>query len=115
MQTDFLANWVRDRELMPLEAGVRKVTSEPAEVLELRDRGSLQIGHAADIAVWDLDTLDPGPMRRVNDFPGGGSRLVADRPAGFWHVLVNGVPIRRDTLSLLGELPSLPGQVLRSC
>ena len=115
MQTDFLANWVRDRELMPLEAGVRKVTGEPAAVLDLRGRGSVEVGQAADIAVWDLETLDPGPMRRVADFPGGGSRLVADRPAGFWHVLVNGVPIRRDTVSLLGQLSSLPGHVLKSC
>ena len=56
---------------MPLEAGVRKVTAEPAAVLELRGRGSIEVGQAADIAVWDLETLDPGPMRRVADFPGG--------------------------------------------
>jgi N-acyl-D-amino-acid deacylase len=114
MQTDFLATWVRDKGLMPLEAGVRKVTAEPAAVLELRDRGSIEVGHAADIAVWDLGALDPGPMRRVADFPGGASRLVADRPGGFWHVLVNGTPIRRDTVSLLEDLESMPGQVLRS-
>jgi N-acyl-D-amino-acid deacylase len=115
MQTDFLANWVRDKALMPLEAGIRKVTGEPASVLELHDRGTVEVGQAADIAVWDLEALDPGPMRRVDDFPAGGSRLVADRPDGFWHVLVNGTPIRRDTVSLLGDLSSLPGQVLRSC
>ena len=99
---------------MPLEAGVRKVTGEPAAVLELRDRGTIEPGRAADIAVWDLDTLDPGPMRRVADLPGGASRLGADRPAGFWHVLVNGVPIRRDGVSLLGQLEELPGQILLS-
>jgi N-acyl-D-amino-acid deacylase len=65
--------------------------------------------------VWELEALDPGPMRRVADFPAAGSRLVADRPEGFWHVLVNGTPIRRDTVSLLGDLSSLPGHVLRSC
>jgi N-acyl-D-amino-acid deacylase len=114
MQTDFLAHWVRDKGLMPLEAGVRKVTGEPAAVLELHDRGTIDLGQAGDIAVWDLEALDPGPMRRVADFPGGATRLVADRPAGLWHVLVNGVPIRRDTVSLLDGLDAWPGQVLRS-
>jgi hypothetical protein len=69
---------------------------------------------AADVAVWDLDALDPGPLTRVEDFPGGGSRLVADSPEGFWHVLVNGVPIRRDTVSLAGRVTDLPGRIVRS-
>jgi N-acyl-D-aspartate/D-glutamate deacylase len=114
MLTDFLAHWVRDQDLLPLEAGVRKVSGEPAMVVDLHDRGTLEVGKAADVAVWDLETLDPGPMRRVYDFPAGGTRLVADEPSGFAHVLVNGVPIRRDGHSLLGDLTSLPGRTLRS-
>jgi N-acyl-D-aspartate/D-glutamate deacylase len=114
MLTDFLAYWVRDRELMPLEEGVRKVSGEPAAVLELRDRGTIELGMAADVAVWDLDNLDPGPLRGVSDFPGSRSRLSADSPRGFRHVLVNGVPIRRDTVSLARSLDNLPGRIVRS-
>ena len=45
MPTDFLANWVRDRDLMPVEQGIRKLTGEIADVLGL-DRGYLRPGRA---------------------------------------------------------------------
>ena len=45
--------------------------------------------------------------------PAGGDRLIADRPGGIEHVLVNGVPIRSDGKSVLDALPRMPGQILR--
>jgi N-acyl-D-amino-acid deacylase len=113
MPTDFLAHWVRDRAVMPLEHGVRKLTGEIAEHLEL-DRGVLAVGAPADVVVIDYECLSPGPIRRVNDFPAGGERLVADQPTGIDHVLVNGVPIRRHGASLSGEIGAKPGSILRS-
>jgi N-acyl-D-amino-acid deacylase len=113
MPTDFLAHWVRDRGVMSLERGVRKLTGEIADVLEL-DRGLLQIGAPADVVVIDYERLSPGPIRRVRDFPADGERLVADQPVGLDHVLVNGVPIRLDGASLSGELEPKPGRILRS-
>jgi N-acyl-D-amino-acid deacylase len=113
MPTDFLAHWVRDRAVMPLEQGVRKLTAEIAEHLEL-DRGVLAVGAPADVVVIDYQCLSPGPIRRVSDFPAGGERLVADRPTGIDHVLVNGVPIRRHGASLSGEIEAKPGSILRS-
>jgi N-acyl-D-aspartate/D-glutamate deacylase len=44
LPVDFLATWIRDRELMSLEAGVHKLTGEPAALLELADRGTLTVG-----------------------------------------------------------------------
>jgi hypothetical protein len=44
--------------------------------------------------------------------PADGERLVADRPDGIAHVLVNGVPIRRDGEPVVAKLDSLPGAVL---
>jgi N-acyl-D-aspartate/D-glutamate deacylase len=111
MPTDFLAHWVRDRGVMPVEAGVRKLTGEIADVLQL-DRGRLRVGSPADVVVLDLAALSPGPIRRVRDFPAGGERLVADAPQGIAHVVVNGVPIRRDGEPVVDDLPVLPGQVL---
>jgi N-acyl-D-aspartate/D-glutamate deacylase len=111
MPTDFLAHWVRDRSVMPVEAGVRKLTGEIADVLRL-DRGYLRVGAPADVVVLDLPTLSPGPIRRVRDFPAAGERLVADAPEGIAHVLVNGVPIRRDGAPVVDDLPTLPGAVL---
>jgi N-acyl-D-aspartate/D-glutamate deacylase len=111
MPTDFLANWVRDRELMPVEQGIRKLTGEIADVLGV-DRGYLRPGAPADVVVLDWESLSPGPIRRVRDMPADGERLVADRPDGIAHVLVNGVPIRRDGEPVVAKLDSLPGAVL---
>jgi N-acyl-D-amino-acid deacylase len=94
--TDLLGNWVRDREVMPLERAIHKLTAEPARVYGLDDRGRVAEGMAADLVVFDADAVAPGPLRRIRDFPADGERLVADAPVGVTHTLVNGVPIRVD-------------------
>ncbi len=112
--TDLLGNWVRGREVMSLERAVHKLTAEPAAVYGLTDRGVLAPGRAADVCVFDPDTVAPGPLRRVRDFPAGGERLTADSPEGVTHVLVNGVPIRADGSAATEGLDARPGVVLRS-
>jgi N-acyl-D-aspartate/D-glutamate deacylase len=111
---DFLSNWVRDRELVPVELGVRKLTGELADFLGLPDRGYLREGGAADVVVFDLDELDPGPLHRVADFPAGTDRLTADAPSGLRHVIVNGVPIRVDGDDVRAKVDELPGTLLSS-
>ncbi len=96
MPIDFLAHWVRDRELMPAETGIRRLTGELADLIGLHGRGYVAEGFAADIVVLDWDALEPGRTRRIVDFPAGGDRLVADAPLGLRHVAVNGTAIRRD-------------------
>jgi N-acyl-D-aspartate/D-glutamate deacylase len=96
MPLDFLANWVRARSLATVQAGVRRLTGELADLIGLRDRGYVRPGHAADLLVLNWEDLDPGPLRRVHDLPAGGDRLVADQPAGVRHIFVNGTPIRLD-------------------
>ena len=76
--TDLLGNWVRDRGVMSLERAVHKLTAEPAGVYGLSDRGSVEVGKAADLCVFDPATISPGPLRRVYDFPADGERLTAD-------------------------------------
>jgi N-acyl-D-amino-acid deacylase len=111
MPTDFLANWVRDRELMPIETGIRRLTGELADLLQLPARGYIAPGYWADLVVLDWENLAPGPVRRVADLPDGGERLVTDQPRGVAHVVVNGVPIRRDERQL-EDLSQLPGRLL---
>jgi N-acyl-D-aspartate/D-glutamate deacylase len=111
--TDLLGNWVRDRRVMSLERAVHKLTAEPARVYGLGDRGSVEVGKQADLVVFDPDTVAPGPLRRVVDFPAGGERLTADAPEGMTHTLVNGVPIRVDGLPVPDGLGHRPGRVLR--
>lgn len=97
--TDLLGNWVRDRQVMPLERAVHKLTGEPAAVYGLDGRGTVEVGKIADLCVFNPDTVAPGPLRRVRDFPAGGERLTADAPVGITHTLVNGVPIRVDGIA----------------
>jgi N-acyl-D-amino-acid deacylase len=96
LPTDLLGQWVRERQVMPLEAAVRKLTGEPADIFGFVRRGYLRRGAWADVCVFDPDHVGPGPTRRVRDFPAEGERLTAEEPAGVRHVLVNGTPIRRD-------------------
>ena len=80
--TDLLGNWVRERGVMPLERAIHKLTGEPAAVYGLADRGTIEVGKAADLCVFDPETVAPGPLRRIRDFPADGERLTADAPGG---------------------------------
>jgi N-acyl-D-aspartate/D-glutamate deacylase len=111
LPTDLLGPWVRERRLMPLEKAVRKLTGEPADIFGFVGRGYLREGGCADVCVFDPDTVAPGPVRRVRDFPADAERLTADRPSGMRHLLVNGTPIRVDGESLLERLDTRPGVV----
>jgi N-acyl-D-amino-acid deacylase len=112
--TDLLGPWVRDRGVMPLERAVHKLTAEPAAVYGMADRGVVAEGMAADLCVFDPDTVGPGPLRRVWDFPANGERLTADAPQGMTHVLVNGTPIRTHGEASTEGLESRPGRMLQA-
>ena len=79
---DFLGGWVRDRQVMPIERAVRKLTGEPADMFGFVDRGYVREGAWADLTVFDPATVAPGPIRRVRDFPADGERLTAEEPVG---------------------------------
>jgi N-acyl-D-aspartate/D-glutamate deacylase len=111
--TDLLGRWVREKQVLPLEAAVRKLTGEPADVYSMKDRGYVRPGAVADLAVFDPETVAPGPLRRVRDFPADGERLVADQPEGMSHVLVGGTPIRVDGAAVEEGLAAKPGKLLR--
>jgi N-acyl-D-amino-acid deacylase len=113
LPTDLLGNWVRDRGALSLEAAVHKLTGEPAGVFGFTDRGVLEPGRAADVTVFDPDTVAPGGLRRIRDFPADGERLVADAPVGVTHVVVNGTPIRVAGEPVAEGIESRPGRVLR--
>jgi N-acyl-D-aspartate/D-glutamate deacylase len=114
LPTDFLATWVREREVFTLERAIRKLTGELAEVVNVRERGVLRRGAAADVVVFDLERIGPGPIRRVADLPGGADRLLGDQPTGIVHQIVNGTPVCADGRWLTESLSRLPGGLLRS-
>jgi N-acyl-D-aspartate/D-glutamate deacylase len=76
-----LGRYVRELNVLTLEDGVRKMTSLPAQVLGLRDRGLLREGYAADIVVFDKGTVG-----ETNSF-----EKPKGYAAGVPYVLVNGV------------------------
>ncbi len=87
-----LGHWVRERRQLPIEEAVRKLTSEPARLFGIQDRGRLEKGAWADLLLFDPKTVGRGATVRVYDLPAGASRLTT--PAkGVQGVWVNGVQL----------------------
>jgi N-acyl-D-amino-acid deacylase len=108
--TYLLGTWVRDRQVMTLERAIKRLTSEPADFFGIKNRGRLLPGMAADVVVFDYNTVGSakrGEMR--NDLPGGGRRIVMPS-RGIEHVIVNGKALYHEGKAS----DTLSGQVLRS-
>ena len=88
--TFVLSHWIRAEGLFTMGEGIRRLTSGPARILGLTDRGELHPGMRADINVFDADTVAEGYPYRINDFPGGAPRLTQGS-IGYKATLVNGV------------------------
>jgi N-acyl-D-amino-acid deacylase len=93
--TYLLQHWWRERQAITLEKAVWRLTGQPAEVYGLSDRGRIAPGLAADVVVFDATTVGTTRARRIDDFPAGADRLVADS-TGIAHVWVGGVRTRND-------------------
>jgi N-acyl-D-aspartate/D-glutamate deacylase len=98
-----LGHWVRERGVLALEDAVRRLTSHPAQVFGILQRGALQPGYHADLLLFDPATVNRGPKQRVFDLPGGHPRLTTP-PIGVEGVWVNGVRLSGG---------ALPGRLLR--
>jgi N-acyl-D-aspartate/D-glutamate deacylase len=106
--TEFLTELVRDNQMCTLEHAHYRLSALPARTVGLRDRGTLEIGKAADIVIYDLDKLDIGPMEVAYDFPGDEWRRI-QKAFGYRYVLVNGdVTIEDDK-----ETRNYSGKLLR--
>jgi N-acyl-D-amino-acid deacylase len=110
--THLLGHWTREKGVLELEQAVRLLTSRPAEVFGIADRGRLAVGRAADVTIFDPDAVGTSPLRRVHDFPAGADRLIAEAH-GIRAVVVNGVVLREDGADRLDPEGPLPGQLLR--
>jgi N-acyl-D-aspartate/D-glutamate deacylase len=89
IQTHLLAYWVREREMLTLEEAIPMITRQPATLWRLHDRGLLAEGYAADITVFDPDTVAPEMPEVVTDLPGGSRRLIG-KAQGYQATFVNG-------------------------
>jgi N-acyl-D-aspartate/D-glutamate deacylase len=107
--TRFLADCLRGRRLVSLERAVQLITSAPASLFGLRDRGVLREGAFADVVVFDPETVDAEEAALVRDLPGDSVRLTAGS-RGIVRVLVNGTAIVDEGK----PTGATPGTVLRS-
>ena len=109
-----LGHWVREKQVLSLPEAARKLTSDPAGIFGIRERGKLKTGHAADLFLFDPARVNRGAKTRVRDLPAGGTRLIT--PAvGVHGVWVNGTRVA-DEHGVRPEMQvakALPGRVLR--
>ena len=86
----FLAHWVRERGDFTIQEGIRRLTSHPADLYGIQNRGRLAVGAQADMLLFDPATVGISPAERVADLPGGGRRTIR-RPTGVHGVFCNGI------------------------
>jgi N-acyl-D-amino-acid deacylase len=108
LQTHLLSHWVRARQAFTLEEAVRMLTLVPATLWGFADRGLIREGLAADLVVFDPDTIAAEMPEVVDDLPAGARRLI-QRTRGIAATVVNGEVLLRDGK----HTGALPGQLLR--
>jgi len=106
-----LGRWVRELKVLSLAEAARRLSGQQANLFGIRGRGTLTIGSAADLLLFDPDTVGIGPKKRLFDLPGGATRLRTDA-VGVHGVWVNGSRLADETGPIVPEGP-LPGKVLR--
>lgn len=104
-----MGHWSRRRGAIGLPEAVRRLTAQPASVFGMTDRGTLRVGLAADLLLFDPARVDRGPKQRVFDLPGGAPRLTTEA-LGVHGVWVNGRQVA-DARGLLDDAPRA-GRVL---
>ncbi len=108
LQTHMLGHWVRNEQAFTVEEAVHRMTGVPAQAWGITNRGTIAPGMAADVNVFDLDTVSPNLPELVYDLPGGARRL-RQTATGIRATLVNGEVIVADA----EPTGSLPGQLVR--
>ncbi len=106
--TDLLGVWSRDHNLLSLETAHWRLSAYPAQAAGLKGRGYLAEGMAADIIVYDPETLTALPQERLWDYPANEWRLV-QKARGYNYIIVNG-----EITFIDGECTqATPGKLLR--
>ena len=87
--TFFLTYWIRERQRWSVEEGIRRLTSDTADLFGISDRGRICPGAYADLNVIDLDGMRLPPPTFEHDLPHGAGRYVQGA-TGYDCTLVNG-------------------------
>ena len=81
-----LGKYVRDEKVISLQEAVQRLTSLPAKNLKISDRGAVEVGYFADIAIFD-----PALIQDHSTFADPHKYST-----GVQHVIVNGIPVLLD-------------------
>ncbi|HUY38655.1 MAG TPA: amidohydrolase family protein, partial [Candidatus Binataceae bacterium] len=108
LQSHVLSYWVRDKQALTLEEAIRMLTFVPASYWGLPGRGLLREGWAADVIVFNPDTVAPLMPELDHDLPAGARRLK-QKAAGMMATVVNGEVVLRNN----EPTGALPGRLLR--
>ena len=109
LQTHLLSYWVREKQAMTLEEAIKQITYNTATMWRLHDRGLLREGMAADLVVFDADTIGARMPVVVHDLPTGARRLK-QTANGILNTVVNGEIL----LTNNDHSGAVPGRLLRS-
>ena len=104
-----LGHWVRKHKIMSLEKAVKKLTFDLTQFFGIYDRGLLRPGLAADIVIFDPDTIRALPAEKVTDLPGGAWRMQ-ELAEGVRCTIVNGQVLIENGQ----HTGALPGRVIRN-
>jgi N-acyl-D-aspartate/D-glutamate deacylase len=107
--TWLISYWVNDRGVMTIEEAIRRLTSDTADEMGLKDRGRLQVGLRADINIIDQERIGFDDPYVAYDLPTGGKRLL-QRGHGYEVTMVAGEVIYRDGV----DTGARPGRLVRS-
>jgi N-acyl-D-amino-acid deacylase len=91
-----LKYWIKEKQVYTLPEGIKRMTSDGARVMGLKDRGVLAPGKRADVNVFDMNRVTQLQPHIVHNFPGGAPHFTM-RARGYKATLVNGkVNVRDD-------------------
>jgi N-acyl-D-amino-acid deacylase len=110
--TFMLTHWARDRSRGPRVSRaeiVRRLSSQPADLYGLNDRGRIVLGRRADLNVINYDALTLSTPKAIHDLPVGGTRLMQP-PVGYDVTMVEGAVTRRHG----ADTGARPGRLVRS-
>ena len=94
-----LGKYVREEQVISLEEAIHRLTAQSADRLNIRNRGRLEPGHFADLAIFDPDSIqDHATYEDPHQYA-----------TGMVHVFVNGTQVLRDGT----HTGALPGRVVR--
>jgi N-acyl-D-aspartate/D-glutamate deacylase len=107
--TTLLGHYVRERQLLSLEEAVRQLTFNVASIFGIADRGLIWPGWAADLVLFDPDSVESKDVEEASDYPGGLTRVL-QHARGVYYTIVNGAVLIEN-----GDFTgAYPGHVIRN-